>query len=107
MKVAVSSTGSQADSQVDPRFGRARWFLIWDTDSEDVSAIDNLSSVEASSGAGIAAAQRVIDAGASCVLTGRCGPKASTVLGGAGVRIVDGISGSAAAAIDAFRKGQL
>lgn len=107
MRVALSSTGSDTDSNIDPRFGRARWFLIWDTETDDVSAIDNVASVEAASGAGIAAAQRVIDAGATCVLTGRCGPKATAVLGGAGIRIVDGVSGSATAAIEAFREGQL
>ena len=35
MKVAVSSTGKNLDSAIDPRFGRCSWFLIVET--EDMS----------------------------------------------------------------------
>jgi predicted Fe-Mo cluster-binding NifX family protein len=34
MKVAVSAAGSKPASQVDARFGRAPWFLLYDTQSQ-------------------------------------------------------------------------
>lgn len=107
MKVAVSSTGADIQSAVDQRFGRARWFLVFDSETGETQQIDNLSSVEASSGAGVAAAQKVVDAGAERVLTGQCGPKAASVLSGAGITITEGISGSVADAIDSLRKGEI
>jgi predicted Fe-Mo cluster-binding NifX family protein len=34
MKVVISTQGNDIDSLVDPRFGRARWFLVADSESE-------------------------------------------------------------------------
>jgi predicted Fe-Mo cluster-binding NifX family protein len=107
MKIAVSTTGEKASSPVDPRFGRSRWFIVFDTETGEHTVLDNSRSADSASGAGIASAQSVIDAGVGTVLTGRCGPKAARTLAEGGVRIVEGVSGTAEEAFKAARSGEL
>ena len=52
MIVAVSATGKDLNSQVDPRFGRCQNFLIVNTDTMEFEAIEN-PNINASGGAGI------------------------------------------------------
>lgn len=95
MKIAITATGNTLDSMVDPRFGRASWFLIVDTDTRQlIEAIDNTAGKEAAHGAGISAAAQVADKGVEALLTGRVGPKALPVLEKAGVKTVNDVSGS-------------
>jgi predicted Fe-Mo cluster-binding NifX family protein len=79
MKVAVSATGKDLDSQLDPRFGRAEYFLVVDTVTMEVYAIENTASL-AAGGAGIQAAQKVAGEGVESVITGSVGPNAMDVL---------------------------
>ncbi len=105
MKIAVSVTENSPNAEVDPRFGRARGFLIYDTDTNTYQFIDNTESDQMSHGAGINAAQKVVDAGANVVLTGQVGPKAYEVLSSAGVEIITGVSGKAEEAIKSYLEG--
>ncbi|GAI92280.1 unnamed protein product [marine sediment metagenome] len=41
MKIAITSRGETLDSEVDPRFGRAEYFLIGELESMDFRAIEN------------------------------------------------------------------
>ncbi len=59
MKIVVTAQGSNLDSPVDPRFGRARYFLLIDTDTGQFTAHDNVQNLNAPQGAGIPAAQTV------------------------------------------------
>ncbi len=103
MKIALSATEGNLQATVDPRFGRAAWFLIVDTTTGQLlEAIDNSSGKSAAHGAGIGAAALVADKGVQAVLTGRVGPKAMPVLEKANVQIVDDISGSVQDAISSF-----
>jgi len=95
MKIAITATGNTLDSMVDPRFGRAAWFLIIDTETKELlQAINNTTGTEAAHGAGISAAAQVADIGVEALLTGRVGPKALPVLEKAGVKAVNDVSGS-------------
>jgi len=47
MKIAVTSTGTDLDFQVDPRFGRAAYILIIDSDTLDFDVLDNKENVNA------------------------------------------------------------
>ena len=60
MKVVVTAQGSNLDSPVDPRFGRARYFLLVDTDTGEFTTHDNVQNLNAAQGAGIQAAQTVV-----------------------------------------------
>lgn len=107
MKVAVTAQGSGLQSELDPRFGRAGWFVVFDTDTDTHEAIDNTDGVNASSGAGIASGQRVAESGAKAVITGHCGPNAERVLTSAGIRVVERTGGTVEEAIEWFKKEAL
>ena len=107
MKVAVTSKGILLDSEVDPRFGRAPYILIVDTESLAFEAVDNSDNVNAFKGAGIQAATMISDKGAEVLMTGYCGPKAFSTLEAAGVKVVSDISGKVRDAITAIKEGKV
>ena len=76
MKIAVTSTGIDLDAQVDPRFGRAAYILIIDSERLTFEVLDNKDNINALKGAGIQAAKMVSDKKAEVLLTGFCGPNA-------------------------------
>jgi predicted Fe-Mo cluster-binding NifX family protein len=95
------------DSEVDPRFGRARSFIVVDTDSGEATVVDNSSGTGAAQGAGIQAAERICHLGAECLITGHCGPKAFRALEAAGIAVYTGASGTVADAVEQLRSGAL
>jgi len=107
VKIAVTSRGEALDSPVDSRFGRARGFIIVDTESGEFRFIDNVQNLNAPQGAGIQAAQNVSRHDVDCVITGHCGPKAFRTLAVAGVKVVVGGQGTVAEAIAMFEAGKL
>jgi len=107
MRIAVTAQGGELSSELDPRFGRARWFVIVDTETGEHEGIDNSEGVDASSGAGIASGQRIIDSGAEAVITGHCGPNAERVLTSAGIKIVERTGGTVEEAVDSFKREHL
>jgi predicted Fe-Mo cluster-binding NifX family protein len=107
MKVAVTAQGSGLDSPVDPRFGRAKYFLLVDTETGEFTAHDNVQNLNAPQGAGIQAAQAVVNLGAQVVLTGNVGPKAFATLQAGQVAIYPGASGTVRQAVEQWRSGHL
>lgn len=107
-RVVVTATGDGLDAQVDPRFGRAAWFLLVNLSSGNVEqAVDNADGVAAMQGAGVRAAEVVARLGAGALITGHCGPKAFRALQSAGVDVFTGADGTVASAIASFRDGGL
>jgi predicted Fe-Mo cluster-binding NifX family protein len=106
MKVAVSSSGKDLDSQIDPRFGRCAYFLIVETDDISFEVFEN-ENVALGGGAGIQSAQFVASMGARAVITGNCGPNAVDTLAAAGVELFAGQSGTIREAIEKYKKGGL
>ncbi|MEA2070029.1 MAG: NifB/NifX family molybdenum-iron cluster-binding protein [Asgard group archaeon] len=86
MKVAVSATGDDLNANIDPRFGRCMTFLIVDLDSKKYKAVKN-PAINEGHGAGISAAQFVINQGVDAVLTGNIGPNAHQVFNSSNVKI--------------------
>lgn len=87
MKVAITSYGDKSGMTVDPRFGRAVQFLIYDTETDKTHVVDNSQNLNSAQGAGIQSAQNVINEGVEAVITGNCGPKAFRVLSAAGIKV--------------------
>ena len=106
MKIAVSSSGKDLDSQVDPRFGRCAYFIIVETDDMSFEAFDN-ESISLGGGAGIQSAQFVASKGAVVVVTGNCGPNAVQALAAASVKIYVGQSGTVRESIEKYMKGDI
>lgn len=107
MKIAVTAKGTRLESEVDPRFGRAPYILIVDTDTLDFEVVDNSGNANAFKGAGIGAAAMISDNGAEVLLTGYCGPKAFLTLNAAGIKVVSDISGRIRDAVSAFKNGKV
>jgi len=107
MKLAIPTQGNDLDSPVDPRFGRAVRFILYDDADRTWQVVDNQRALDLAQGAGIQAAQNVIETGATVLITGHCGTKAFRVLQAAGVQVVTGAQGTVAEAIAARQQGAL
>jgi predicted Fe-Mo cluster-binding NifX family protein len=107
MKIAITSQGQDLTSDVDPRFGRAKYFIVADTQSGEFSCVDNVQNLNAAQGAGIQAGAKVVSLGVEAVITGHVGPKAFAVLQKGGVKIFTDAAGSVKEAIAKFNSGEL
>jgi len=105
MRIAITSRGNDLDSAVDARFGRAEWFVYYDTDTKIFEAANNEQQYNLPQGAGIQAATQVIDKGANVLLTGHCGPNAFQTLSAAGVNVVVNVGGRVKEVIEKFENG--
>ena len=107
MKIAITCEGIDLDSSIDPRFGRAKGFIVFDVDSGHYQHIDNNQNLQAMQGAGIQAAKIIIDQGAGALITGNVGPKAYSTLSAASVDIYIGAQGTVREAIESYKNGKL
>jgi len=108
MKVAITAQGNDIDALVDPRFGRAPWFIIADSETGAWRAHDNTANVQGSGGAGVQAGSAVAAQGVGAVITGNVGPNAHKVLVAAGITIHQAGNGvSVRDALAAFAQGEL
>ncbi len=101
MKIFITSQGKTLDSNVEPRFGRSPYFIIYDTDTKDFELIENPNATEPS-GVGIKSGQIAANKNVNVVLTGQVGPKAFDTLQAAGIEIVDNVTGIVKDAIDKY-----
>jgi len=106
LKVCLSSTATNLDAQLDPRFGRCAYLLIVDTETLQFEAIPNLAA-GSTGGAGIQAAQTITNKGAKILITGNIGPNAFRALSAANTEIITGASGTIREIIEKFKKGEL
>jgi predicted Fe-Mo cluster-binding NifX family protein len=107
MKIALSTKGNTLDSEIDPRFGRSAFFILVDPETMGYEVVENKQNLQLPQGAGIQAAQAVVEHGAKVLLTGNCGPKAFKVLKATGVQVAVGISGSIQEALKQYKQGKI
>jgi len=107
MKIAVTSTGTDLDSQVDPRFGRAAYILIVDSETLDFEALDNKENANAMQGAGIQTASMVSDKQVEVLLTGFCGPNAFKAMKAANIGVANNAEGTVKNAVKSYLDGKL
>ncbi|WP_432665493.1 NifB/NifX family molybdenum-iron cluster-binding protein [Wukongibacter baidiensis] len=86
MKICITSTGADEKSPADFRFGRCKYFAIYDDKEKEIEFVLN-PGVEAQQGAGITSAQRVIDMGLNAVVTGNIGPNAMRLLNASNIKV--------------------
>jgi len=107
MKIAISAQGKDLESLVDPRFGRAAGFIIYDDQTQDFEYVDNQQNLNAPQGAGIQSAKNVIDAKVDLLISGNVGPKAFAVLKKAQVKIMIGATGTIKESLQKYKDGLL
>jgi predicted Fe-Mo cluster-binding NifX family protein len=107
MKAIITAQAGNLDASVDPRFGRAKHFILYDTDTGDFTAHSNEQNINAAQGAGIQAAQSVAQLGPDVVITGNVGPKAFEALRAAGISVCVGASGTVQEALAVYQAGKL
>ena len=107
MKIILTTTSPNLDSDIDPRFGRGAYFLVVDCDSLAWEAHPN-PGVGAAGGAGSLAAQFAANQKAAAVISGDFGPNAYNALQAAGVEMyLFGTSQTGRDAVERFKAGQL
>ena len=107
MRLAITSTGKELDSNLDPRFGRTAYFIVVDPETMAFEVVENSQNLNLPQGAGIQAGKTIVDNKVDVLITGHCGPKAFKVLRSAGVKIVTGAGGTVTDAIAQFNNGEL
>jgi len=106
-RIAVTSTGPRPESEVEARFGRAPWHLIYDPASGSWEAVDNTEAARAPGGAGTQAAEMLARRGVKVVITGQCGPTALRALSSAGIRVFQGAGRTVEKALRDYQAGRL
>lgn len=101
MKIAIPVDENSLNTGVCISFGRAPYFMIFDTDTNKGEFLVN-SAAESQGGAGVKAAQSIVDAGADVLLTPRCGDNAVEVFKAAGIKLYKTKDGTAMDNIKAF-----
>lgn len=106
MKVAIPVDNNSMESSICMSFGRAPFFFIYDTETEDKKFIENRASAS-QGGAGIKAAQILVDSGAEAVIAPRCGENAAQVIKAADLKLYKNFNNSITDNIEALKKDQL
>ena len=107
MKIAVTAQGNNLDAKVDPRFGRAKFFIVLDSQNGGFEVKDNSVNLNAAQGAGIQSGRNVVELGVQCVITGNVGPKAFSVLQANGIKIYIAPDCTVKEAVEQFKAGKL
>ena len=106
MKICITAQGNGLQAQVDPRFGRCRYFVIVDTDTNQSESIENPNK-DGMGGVGIQAGQLMAGKQVKAVLTGNVGPNAFQTLQAGGIDVITGVSGTVGDAIERYKNGEL
>ncbi len=102
MKIAIPLDENQQDVCVS--FGRAPYFLFSENGTAEI--LEN-PAADAQGGAGLQAAQFVVDQGCSTLITIRCGENAAQVFKAAGVEIYQSRSANALENVKELEDGTL
>ncbi len=106
MRIAVSAEGDTLDAPASPVFGRCPIYIFVDIESMEFEALPNPAASQGG-GAGIQAAQFVVNHGARAVLSGNLGPNALDVLQAANVPAYLVPEGTVHQAVAAYKAGRL
>ena len=102
MKICITSEGNTLKSRLDSRFGRCKYFIVYDIDSGAFEAFENLNA-ELNGGAGIQSAQFIASKRVKTLLSGYVGPNAHQTLTAAGIDVYSGAAGIINEVIEMYR----
>jgi len=106
MKICIPSSGEETTSNVDLRFGRCNYFVIVDSETMESDAFRN-PAISATGGAGIQAAQEIVNRNANVLLTRNIGPNAHQVLSTAGIDVLELKGNTVDEAVKIYQAGGL
>ncbi|MBR0597162.1 NifB/NifX family molybdenum-iron cluster-binding protein [Sinanaerobacter chloroacetimidivorans] len=106
MKIALPVNEKSFDAVINKCFGRATFFIIYNTHSKEIGYLDH-KAVAAQGGGGFRAAQALADNGVKVIITPQCGENAEKLFKNVEVLIYKAILGSIRDNIDAYQKDQL
>ena len=102
MRIAIPLDENKKDVCI--VFARAPYFLLQD---EDIETVMENPAAEAQGGAGIQAAQFLVEQGADVLSTVRCGQNAAEIFAAAGMNIYKSAGETAAKDLEDFHAGRL
>jgi predicted Fe-Mo cluster-binding NifX family protein len=76
------------DSKIDSRFGRAAYFLIFDTEKEEIESLEKNPFLSQAHGVGIQVGNHVIQQKCQIVVGPKFGPKVEEVLKAANIELI-------------------
>jgi predicted Fe-Mo cluster-binding NifX family protein len=103
LKIAVTASGPELDSQVGQRFGMSPYLIVIDPETLIFEAIEN-PVADGQTGAGIQAVIFAITLKIDAVLTGYCSPTAEKYLAENKIAVYCGLSGTVSQAIKHYRQ---
>lgn len=108
MKLAITVNAASPESPLEPRFGRTPFFAVYDTeDKEDVKFIENVATQEAH-GAGVMAAQILIDNNVEAIVCAKYGPNGSQALQQSGLTCyLFGTETTISEIVESYKNGSL
>lgn len=108
MKIAICTKNDLGlNSEVDQRFGRAEFYIIFDTESEQTTSLENSAKNEAS-GAGGKSVSLLHKAGVDVIIAPELGPKAVTAINAFEIKAYQiGESNTVQKVIDAYLSAEL
>lgn len=107
MKIAIACARPSPASSVAPRFGRAAWFLVFDTTSDRFTTLPHQMDSPLTSDAGIDAARMLVRVRVGAVVAGGFGDSATRILHNAHVCLMSAGIITAARALYDFKHGNL
>ena len=105
MIIALPVDEARKETKMSISFGRAEYFMFFNTETEEAHFVENTAK-DAEGGAGIKAAQTIIDNDAKVLLTAHCGKNAMDVFEG-NVAVYKGTLDNAMENIEAYKKDGL
>ncbi|MCK5741431.1 MAG: dinitrogenase iron-molybdenum cofactor biosynthesis protein [Chlorobi bacterium] len=91
MRIAFTTKTTDENSEIDARFGRANFFMIYDDDADKYEVIENKEAVEMGHGAGPKAAQTLFVNNPDVVITGNGpGGNAASIFTRKGIKVYIG-----------------
>lgn len=106
MIIAIPINDNSANTTICPSFGRTPYYFVFNTATKEKEYMVN-SAAQSAGGAGIAAAQLLVDRGVNVVIAPRSGQNAADVLSGSGIEIYRTVGDDLNANIEAYQNGLL
>ncbi len=107
MKIAITAAGPSEDEEMDQRFGRTKYFMIYDTETAEYRPLSNSSAASQAQGAGIRTGELLSSEGVGAVITGHVGPKAFSILAAGKIKVFSGSGGKVSEIVSRYLAGEL